>query len=125
MPGLELQHPVRKDTVNVPTGGYVVVRIKADNPGLWSMHCHVALHMLDGMFMLLNESYPNHPPPPPGFRTCGDFRVPYPGKVVSRSSAGSEAGVGKSLAGSSNSATSLAAAPLWIAVFWGAMRWVL
>ena len=33
VPGLELDSPVRKDTVNVPTGGYVIVRIKADNPG--------------------------------------------------------------------------------------------
>ena len=79
MPGLELQNPVRKDTVNVPTGGYVVVRIKADNPGLWSMHCHVSLHMEDGMFVLLNESYPNQPPPPPGFPRCGNFDVAPPG----------------------------------------------
>ena len=79
MPCLELHSPVRKDTVNVPTGGYVIVRIKADNPGVWSMHCQVSLHMVDGMFLLLNESYPNHPPPPPGFPQCGNFDVALPG----------------------------------------------
>ncbi|KAK7102657.1 uncharacterized protein [Littorina saxatilis] len=78
VPGLDLYHPVLKDTVNVPTGGYVVVRIRADNPGLWMMHCHVSLHQSDGMVLLLNESYPNHPPPPPGFQKCGDFNLPAP-----------------------------------------------
>lgn len=73
VPGLLLSRPVRKDTVNVPTGGYVVIRIKADNPGLWAMHCHVLLHLGDGMMLLLNESFSRHPPPPPGFHTCGDF----------------------------------------------------
>ncbi|XP_076447285.1 uncharacterized protein LOC143284485 [Babylonia areolata] len=71
--GLELDHPVLKDTVNVPTGGYVVIRIQADNPGVWPVHCHVSLHLEDGMFLLLNESYPHHRQPPPGFRQCGDF----------------------------------------------------
>ncbi|KAL8621799.1 hypothetical protein ACOMHN_016286 [Nucella lapillus] len=73
VPGLELNYPVRKDTINVPTGGYVVIRILADNPGVWPMHCHVALHSEDGMFLLLNESYSNHPPPPDGFPRCGNF----------------------------------------------------
>lgn len=28
-----LKNPIRKDTVSVPDGGYVVLRFKADNPG--------------------------------------------------------------------------------------------
>lgn len=28
-----LTHAVAKDTVSVPDGGYVILRIKADNPG--------------------------------------------------------------------------------------------
>lgn len=34
VPGLNLWNPPIKDTVNVPWGGYVVVRIVADNPGI-------------------------------------------------------------------------------------------
>jgi hypothetical protein len=75
VPGLELQNPPRKDTVIVPSGGYVVVRIKADNPGLWIMHCHIELHSSDGMAMLLNESFPNLPKKPPHFPTCGNFEL--------------------------------------------------
>ncbi|XP_062608275.1 uncharacterized protein LOC134270113 [Saccostrea cucullata] len=75
VPGLELQNPPRKDTIIVPSGGYVVVRIKADNPGLWIMHCHIELHSSDGMAMLLNESFPNLPKTPSNFPTCGNFEV--------------------------------------------------
>ncbi|ESO89919.1 hypothetical protein LOTGIDRAFT_98336, partial [Lottia gigantea] len=69
---LELKNPPRKDTIIVPTGGYVVVRIKADNPGVWFMHCHIELHNMDGMALLINESYGHHPRAPNGFPRCGD-----------------------------------------------------
>lgn len=29
-----------KDTVGVPTQGFIVLRFKADNPGFWLLHCH-------------------------------------------------------------------------------------
>lgn len=57
VPGIEISRPPRKDTLIVPTGGYAVVRIRADNPGLWMMHCHIQTHNLDGMAMILNESF--------------------------------------------------------------------
>ncbi|KAK6186504.1 hypothetical protein SNE40_008533 [Patella caerulea] len=73
VPGLELMNPPRKDTIIVPSGGYVVVRIKADNPGTWFVHCHIDLHASDGMALVLNESFPHHPKPPKDFPRCGDF----------------------------------------------------
>lgn len=42
-------NPVKKDTVSVPRRGYVVMRVKTDNPGLWMMHCHMLVHMGTGM----------------------------------------------------------------------------
>ncbi|XP_048741744.2 uncharacterized protein LOC125655475 isoform X1 [Ostrea edulis] len=73
IPGLNLVDPPHKDTVIVPSGGYVVVRIKADNPGLWMIHCHVQLHSVDGMSLLLNESFPHLPAVPEGFSICRNF----------------------------------------------------
>ncbi|GMF48169.1 unnamed protein product [Phytophthora fragariaefolia] len=35
--------------------GYVVLRFKADNPGLWMMHCHIEWHMSVGMGMIYIE----------------------------------------------------------------------
>ena len=34
IPGANTANPPQKDTVVVPTGGYVVIRFKADNPGM-------------------------------------------------------------------------------------------
>lgn len=73
VPGMELLKPVRKDTIIVPSGGYVITRIKADNPGVWFLHCHIELHANDGMAMLLNESFPHHPSPPTGFPHCHSY----------------------------------------------------
>ncbi|ESO90420.1 hypothetical protein LOTGIDRAFT_147776 [Lottia gigantea] len=61
------------DTIIVPSGGYVVLRIMADNPGIWFMHCHIELHNHNGMALLLNESFHEQPMPPAGFPTCGSY----------------------------------------------------
>jgi FtsP/CotA-like multicopper oxidase with cupredoxin domain len=42
---------VRKDTVSVPRRGFVVIRFKAGNEGVWMFHCHVLWHMGSGMAM--------------------------------------------------------------------------
>jgi FtsP/CotA-like multicopper oxidase with cupredoxin domain len=47
---------VKRDTVYVPRRGYVVLRFRADNPGLWMFHCHVLWHMGSGMAMALDVS---------------------------------------------------------------------
>ncbi|KAL5220523.1 hypothetical protein ABZP36_025236 [Zizania latifolia] len=33
-------NPVERNTVSVPTAGWVAVRFLADNPGVWLIHCH-------------------------------------------------------------------------------------
>ncbi|XP_078313230.1 uncharacterized protein LOC111129818 isoform X3 [Crassostrea virginica] len=56
IPGLQLDNPPEKDTIIVPTGGYVIIRFKANNPGAWFFHCHIDLHNTNGMGMVLLES---------------------------------------------------------------------
>nr|KAG5686609.1 hypothetical protein BaRGS_006283 [Batillaria attramentaria] len=73
VPGLNLDNPIRKDTIIVPTGGYVVVRIKADNPGMWYMHCHMEIHHLGGMALILDGTSPTLGPVPDGFPTCNSY----------------------------------------------------
>ena len=46
-------NPPKRTTVLVPTGGYVVLRFKADNPGMWPLHCHVLSHSLSGEFIFM------------------------------------------------------------------------
>ena len=50
--GYLMDTAVRKDTVILPAGGYVVIAIiVADNPGYWFLHCHIEVHQLEGMHM--------------------------------------------------------------------------
>ena len=73
LPGLNLKNPPRKDSIIVPTGGYVVLRIRSDNPGKWFLHCHIEVHALDGMAMVVNEAVDRTPSPPKGFPVCSHF----------------------------------------------------
>ncbi len=65
---------IRKDTVIVPAGGYVIIAFQADNPGYWFMHCHMEAHQLEGMAIIVQEfSDDQQPPPPAGINIVGDF----------------------------------------------------
>ena len=63
----------RKDTILVPEGGYAIVDVVADNPGIWFMHCHVENHMAEGMEVIINEAQPNQNPSPQKMRQTGNF----------------------------------------------------
>jgi FtsP/CotA-like multicopper oxidase with cupredoxin domain len=66
---------VRKDTVMVPAGGYVVIAFQADNPGYWFLHCHIEVHQLEGMGVLIEEyPYTQHRKEPDGINVHGNFR---------------------------------------------------
>ena len=63
----------RKDTIFIPAGGYVVVYIKSDNPGFWYLHCHIELHQLEGMAIIINEAEDEQFAAPSGMDVCGNF----------------------------------------------------
>ena len=69
------RNTIRKDTVIVPAGGYVVIAFRANNPGYWFLHCHIESHQLEGMAVLIQE-YPDseHNPPPNGINDCTNFQ---------------------------------------------------
>ncbi|KAL9931360.1 hypothetical protein V8E36_009757 [Tilletia maclaganii] len=52
----ELRRPVWRDTVSVPERGFVVLRWKADNPGVWALHCHTLVHHMAGEFLWAGPS---------------------------------------------------------------------
>ena len=59
----------------VPAGGYVVINFISDNPGWWFLHCHIEIHQLQGMAMIVNEISDEPLPPPKGMNKCGDFEI--------------------------------------------------
>lgn len=42
-----------RDTVNVASDGWSLVRIKGQGVGVWAFHCHIVWHELSGMMMIL------------------------------------------------------------------------
>lgn len=50
-----LDNPLRRDTFTVPAESHVVIRFRADNPGIWVLHCHVAWHLEAGMLVSFLE----------------------------------------------------------------------
>ncbi|KAJ1392821.1 Multicopper oxidase, type 1 [Sesbania bispinosa] len=67
--------PAERNTIGVPSGGWVAVRFLADNPGVWFMHCHFEVHTSWGLKMawivqdgkLRNQKLP---PPPSDLPKC-------------------------------------------------------
>ncbi|PRQ34175.1 putative laccase [Rosa chinensis] len=68
-------NPVERNTVGVPSGGWVAIRFLADNPGVWLMHCHFDIHLSWGLRMawiVQDGKLPNQklPPPPSDLPKC-------------------------------------------------------
>ncbi|XP_078351402.1 uncharacterized protein LOC144636140 [Oculina patagonica] len=69
------EYTIRKDTVMLPAGGYVVINFLSDNPGWWFLHCHIEIHQLQGMALIVNEASNDPPYAPAGMKQCGNFEI--------------------------------------------------
>ncbi|GMH06324.1 hypothetical protein Nepgr_008164 [Nepenthes gracilis] len=70
-----LVDPPERNTVGVPTGGWTAIRFRADNPGVWFMHCHLELHTGWGLktaFVVEDGPAPHQAilPPPKDLPPC-------------------------------------------------------
>lgn len=50
------EYPMVRDTVMVNANGFIVLRFKAENPGVWFFHCHVDWHLEQGLAITLVEA---------------------------------------------------------------------
>ena len=48
--------PMRRDTFMAPPNGNIVLRFRADNPGVWLFHCHIEWHVASGLVATMIES---------------------------------------------------------------------
>ncbi|GMH28977.1 hypothetical protein Nepgr_030820 [Nepenthes gracilis] len=70
-----LVNPQMRNTIGVPVGGWAVIRFKANNPGVWLLHCHLDVHLSWGLATALvvdNGGTPSStlPPPPSNLPKC-------------------------------------------------------
>ncbi|KAK7844864.1 laccase-14 [Quercus suber] len=68
--GYNLVDPPKMNTVSLPKKGWVALRFKASNPGVWLWHCHLDRHLswgMDTVFIVKNggtrETSIREPPP--------------------------------------------------------------
>ena len=62
-----------KDTVFLPAGGHVVLYFQSNNPGYWYLHCHIEVHQLQGMAMIISEALDEQLDAPSQMDSCGNF----------------------------------------------------
>jgi iron transport multicopper oxidase len=48
--------PVRRDTVMLQDNAYAIIRFKANNPGIWLLHCHIEFHTVSGFMATIIEA---------------------------------------------------------------------
>ncbi|CAF1024094.1 unnamed protein product [Adineta ricciae] len=51
-----------KDTIQLPRGGYIRIRFRAINPGVWLLHCHTEPHLDRGMAIVFHIAEDRLPP---------------------------------------------------------------
>ncbi|KAE8445118.1 hypothetical protein EG329_013720 [Mollisiaceae sp. DMI_Dod_QoI] len=69
-------NPQRRDVQIVQAGGYLVLQLTADNPGVWPLHCHIAWHVSAGLYISVVErpdDIANLPIPAVMAQTCRDW----------------------------------------------------
>ena len=47
---------MQRDTVTVNANSYAVLRFRADNPGVWLLHCHIEWHVVMGLVATIIEA---------------------------------------------------------------------
>lgn len=74
--------PLEVNTIGVPKNGWVTIRFKANNPGVWFWHCHLDRHLSWGMstaMIVKNGGTPETSlrSPPPNMPPCQASFVTY------------------------------------------------
>lgn len=83
------EYPMQRDTVMVNPNGFVKLRFKADNPGVWFFHCHVDWHLEQGLAIVLVEDPEQIQKrqgeiPPSHFEACGKLGISTKGNAAGR-----------------------------------------
>ncbi|XP_028552729.1 L-ascorbate oxidase-like isoform X2 [Dendrobium catenatum] len=69
-----LVDPIQKNTVPLHPYGWTALRFQADNPGVWSFHCHLEAHFFIGMGVVLEEGVERLGKLPKSIMGCGQSK---------------------------------------------------
>jgi iron transport multicopper oxidase len=81
--------PMRRDTVLVKPNGNMVLRFRADNPGVWLFHCHIEWHVASGLVatmieapLALQKILPLGAIPQDHLEACRQMKSPFSGNAA-------------------------------------------
>ncbi|KAI0202335.1 multicopper oxidase [Astrocystis sublimbata] len=79
-------NPLRRDTVTINAGGYLALRFKANNPGVYLQHCHIEWHVVSGLTSTLIIApeilQKTIAIPPPHLDACQRQQIPLRGNAA-------------------------------------------
>ncbi|XP_051141047.1 L-ascorbate oxidase-like [Andrographis paniculata] len=70
-----LVNPIMKNTVPLHPYGWSAIRFRADNPGVWSFHCHIESHFYLGMGIVFEEGVERVGNLPTSIMGCGEAKA--------------------------------------------------
>ncbi|KAJ2511298.1 ferroxidase fet3 [Coemansia sp. RSA 2049] len=80
--------PVKRDTMVIPEYYYIKVRFRADNPGIWLLHCHLDIHFAMGMALAIVEApdvlQKSLHVPPEMYSLCHQQKIPVSGNAAGK-----------------------------------------
>ncbi|GLB39058.1 putative ferroxidase [Lyophyllum shimeji] len=83
-------NPIRRDTVQIPSMHSATLRLVADNPGVWFLHCHIEWHLEAGLAIQLVEApllaQQRNAPPQIMRDHCAALGKPFSGNAVGKAS---------------------------------------
>ncbi|KAE9391811.1 Cupredoxin [Gymnopus androsaceus JB14] len=87
-----LTNPLRRDTFHIPAEGSVTLRVVADNPGVWFLHCHMEWHLESGLAIQFVEAPFEAQAlsgniPSDMYSNCKKLGIPYSGNAAAHASA--------------------------------------
>ncbi|KIK69948.1 hypothetical protein GYMLUDRAFT_150929 [Collybiopsis luxurians FD-317 M1] len=87
-----LTNPMRRDTFHIPGNGNITLRVVADNPGVWFLHCHMEWHLEAGLAIQFIEAplevqALGMAVPSKLYDNCKQLGIPYSGNAAGHASA--------------------------------------
>lgn len=83
-------NPMRRDTILIPSGQSATLRVVADNPGTWLLHCHIEWHLEAGLAVQLIEAplqaQQRNTSPPSLVSNCKALGEPFSGNAAGHAS---------------------------------------
>ncbi|KAJ7578602.1 Fet3 protein [Mycena floridula] len=83
-------NPVRRDTIQIPSGQSATLRVIMDNPGVWMFHCHIEWHLEVGLAIELVEApllaQQRNTVPQKMYDNCAALGLPFSGNAAGHAS---------------------------------------